>query len=221
MKLRRKGIVAVGMHGGLSQGARTARLVDFRSSAVRVLVATDLAARGLDIPKLPAVVNYDLPRSTADFTHRCGRTGRAGESGVAVSFVSAASAPHFRLIEERHLKGASVEREVVDGFEPDERDWLAATASRVGGGGAGGEAPLDVGVPGVVHSDKGLAHDMLHGGVKGRRKSKKDKLRERAAAAAARAARGGGSLGQRALETASCPVHSGVGTSHRTMILLA
>jgi superfamily II DNA/RNA helicase len=66
---------------------------------MQVLVATDVAARGIDIARLPAVVNYDLPRSAVDYTHRIGRTGRAGESGVAISFVTAEAEQHFRLIE--------------------------------------------------------------------------------------------------------------------------
>jgi len=148
-KLRRAGIAAAPLHGQLSQGARTKALADFKESTLRVLVATDLAARGLDIVQLPVVVNYDLPRSPADYTHRIGRTARAGESGVAVSFVSAATHAHFRLIEKRH--GRVIPREQIAGFEPVEVET----------------PPLDA-----------------NGGVKGRRKSKKDKLREAAARAA-------------------------------------
>lgn len=145
-KLRGAGINAIALHGHLSQGARTRALDMFRASNVHVLVATDLAARGLDITGLPAVVNYDLPRSPNDYVHRIGRTGRAGESGVAISFVSAATQAHFALIERRHEH--YVVRERIAGFEPTE----TATPS----------------LPGP-------------GGVKGRRKSKKDKLREAAA----------------------------------------
>jgi superfamily II DNA/RNA helicase len=101
-KLRRAGIAAAPLHGELSQGARTRALADFKASKIRVLVATDLAARGIDIVQMPVVVNYDLPRSAVDYTHRIGRTGRAGESGIAVSFVSAESEAHFRLIEKRN-----------------------------------------------------------------------------------------------------------------------
>lgn len=116
LKLRRLNIAAAALHGDLSQGARTAALADFKAGRLRVLVATDVAARGIDITGLPAVVNYDLPRSTQDYPHRIGRTGRAGASGVAVSFVSAASEAHFRLIEKRlHLR---LRREHVPGFEP-------------------------------------------------------------------------------------------------------
>jgi superfamily II DNA/RNA helicase len=115
-KLRRAKIPAAAFHGDLSQGARTKAVADFKASRTRVLVATDVAARGIDIAQLPAVVNYDLPRSTVDYTHRIGRTGRAGESGVAVSFVSAGAEAHFRLIEKRHR--IRLPREVIPGFEP-------------------------------------------------------------------------------------------------------
>ncbi|NPD26443.1 MULTISPECIES: DEAD/DEAH box helicase [Corallococcus] len=150
LKLNRAGIPATSLHGDLSQGARTQALADFKAKRVRVLVATDVAARGLDIAGLPAVVNYDLPRSTVDYVHRIGRTGRAGDQGVAISFVSADTEAHFRLIEKRN--NLSVAREQVAGFEPTQTAVSAAP-------------PLDP-----------------NGGVKGRRKSKKDKLREAAAA---------------------------------------
>jgi ATP-dependent RNA helicase RhlE len=115
-KLRRAGIQAAPFHGKLSQGARTKALADFKASRVRVLIATDVAARGIDIAQLPVVVNYDLPRSTADYTHRIGRTGRAGDTGVAVSFVPAGTEAHFRLIEKRqHMR---LTRELIAGFEP-------------------------------------------------------------------------------------------------------
>jgi ATP-dependent RNA helicase RhlE len=144
-KLRRQDIQAAPLHGELSQGARSKALSDFKAGRLRVLVATDLAGRGLDITELPAVVNYDLPRSAVDYVHRIGRTGRAGESGVAVSFVTAESSAHFALIERRN--SLSLQREVLPGFEP---------------------------------HDVPVASDPT-GGVKGRRKSKKDKLREQLA----------------------------------------
>jgi superfamily II DNA/RNA helicase len=115
-KLRRAKIPAAAFHGDLSQGARAKAIADFKASRIRVLVATDVAARGLDIAQLAAVVNYDLPRSTVDYTHRIGRTGRAGESGVAVSFVSAGTEAHFRLIEKRQR--IRLPREVIPGFGP-------------------------------------------------------------------------------------------------------
>jgi len=115
-KLRRAGINAASLHGELSQGARTQALADFKASKVQVLVATDVAARGIDIVQLPVVVNYDLPRSAVDYTHRIGRTGRAGETGTAVSFVTAESEAHFRLIEKRN--GINLPREQIAEFEP-------------------------------------------------------------------------------------------------------
>lgn len=115
-KLRKCDIEAEPFHGELSQGKRNQVLQDFKATTVQVVVATDVAARGLDITQLPVVLNYDLPRSAVDYTHRIGRTGRAGESGLAISFVSAGTLAHFRLIEKR--QGVVVPREQVAGFEP-------------------------------------------------------------------------------------------------------
>ena len=115
-KLRRAGIPASALSGDMSQGARTKALADFKEGRIKVLIATDVAARGIDIAQLPAVVNFDLPRSTTDYVHRIGRTGRAGESGVAVSFVPSNFENHFRLIEKR--QGQRVPREIIAGFEP-------------------------------------------------------------------------------------------------------
>ncbi|HEX8436561.1 DEAD/DEAH box helicase [Archangium sp.] len=154
LKLNRASIPTATLHGELSQGARTQALADFKAQRVRVLVATDVAARGLDIAQLLAVVNYDLPRSTVDYVHRIGRTGRAGQPGMAVSFVSASTEAHFRLIERRHH--LDLPRERIEGFEPTELTPPTQDP---------------------------------HGGVKGKRKSKKDKLREAAAAAALSARR--------------------------------
>jgi superfamily II DNA/RNA helicase len=117
----------------LSQGKRTQVVADFKASRVRVVVATDLAARGIDIAQLPVVVNYDLPRSATDYVHRIGRTGRAGESGLALSFIPADSEAHFRLIEKR--QGLSVPRERIAGFEPVE---VAATVQATGSPANGG-----------------------------------------------------------------------------------
>ena len=119
LKLQRLGFAARALHGDLSQGARTQALADFKAGRVQVLLATDVAARGIDVVDVVAVVNFDLPRSTADYVHRIGRTGRAGASGVAVSFVSAATEAHFRLIEKRNR--FRLERERVTGFEPGEK----------------------------------------------------------------------------------------------------
>ena len=151
-KLRRNGIDAGAFHGEFSQGARTEVLGDFKASRLRVLVATDVAARGIDIARLPVVVNYDLPRSAVDYTHRIGRTGRAGESGVAVSFISADTEAHFRLIEKR--QDILLPREQIAGFEMVET---------------------------LAPAPDNSVTDVVNGGIKGKRKSKKDKLREAAA----------------------------------------
>jgi len=152
-KLYANGIYATPFHGGLSQGGRTQALQELRNGQWDVVVTTDLAARGLDIAQLPVVVNYDLPRSAVDYVHRIGRTGRAGASGLALSFVSADAEAHMRLIEKR--QGMQLEREVIAGFEPTQ----AAVPDRAS-------------VPGT-------------GGIKGKRLSKKDKLRAEAARLAA------------------------------------
>ena len=153
-KLYKAGLFATPFHGGMGQGARTQVLAEFKAGQWDVLVTTDLAARGIDIAQLPVVVNYDLPRSATDYVHRIGRTGRAGEDGLAISFVSAQTEAHFRLIEKRqHMV---LPRETVPGFEPGQE-----------------ELPPDLApVPGT-------------GGIKGKRPSKKDKLRAATARALA------------------------------------
>jgi len=146
-KLRKGGLTAEPFHGELSQGKRTQVLADLKASRLQVMVATDVAARGLDIADLPVVVNFDLPRSANDYTHRIGRTGRAGEPGLAVSFVNAATQAHWRLIAKRHRLELPLEN--IAGFEPQE-PVLPPTRD-----------PNAVG----------------NGGIKGARPSKKDKLR--------------------------------------------
>jgi superfamily II DNA/RNA helicase len=150
-KLERNGIAAQPLHGTLTQGRRVQVLRTFQGNGVQVLVATDVAARGLDIPALPLVINYDLPRAAADYTHRIGRTGRASASGTAISFFNAATEAQLRLIEKRQQ--VRIPRERIAGFGPSE-----ATPG-----------------PGVVGDH--------NGGIKGRRPSKKDKLRAAQAAA--------------------------------------
>ncbi|MDF1644060.1 MAG: DEAD/DEAH box helicase [Pseudomonadales bacterium] len=110
------GIKAAAIHGNKSQGARTKALAEFKSGVVRALVATDIAARGLDIEQLPQVVNFDLPNVPEDYVHRIGRTGRAGATGQAVSLVSA---DEFKLLSdiERLIKQL-LPRKIVDGFDP-------------------------------------------------------------------------------------------------------
>ena len=137
-KLRKADINAEPFHGELSQGKRSQVLMDFKASAVQVVVATDVAARGLDVKQLPVVVNYDLPRSSTDYTHRIGRTGRAGKSGIAISFVSAATVAHFKLIEKRHAIRLVMEQ--IAGFEPVEVAPVNA-ADPQGTGGIKGARP--------------------------------------------------------------------------------
>jgi len=115
-QLGRDGIQSAAIHGNKSQGARTRALADFKANRVRVLVATDIAARGLDIDQLPHVVNYELPNVPEDYVHRIGRTGRAGMSGEAVSLVSGAERGLLKDIE--RLLRTELPKTVVPGFEP-------------------------------------------------------------------------------------------------------
>ena len=116
-KLEKRDITAVAMHGNLQQNARARALSDFKAGKTRVLIATDVAGRGIDIGQLPCVINYELPRSPNDYTHRIGRTGRAGEQGTAISLISHNDYQHFKVIEKR--AGIRLEREQVGGLEAD------------------------------------------------------------------------------------------------------
>ncbi|BAU48358.1 RNA helicase [Sulfurifustis variabilis] len=116
-QLERDGIRAAAIHGNKSQGARTRALSDFKNGAVRVLVATDIAARGLDIDQLPHVVNYELPNVPEDYVHRIGRTGRAGNEGEALSLVCVDEHEFLASIE-RLLK-REIPKVTIDGFAPD------------------------------------------------------------------------------------------------------
>ncbi len=115
-QLETRGIPAIAIHGNKSQAARTRALADFKKGKVQVMVATDIAARGIDIDLLPQVVNFDLPNVPEDYVHRIGRTGRAGSKGQAVSLVSADEFKQLRDIE--NLIKQKLERILVDGFEP-------------------------------------------------------------------------------------------------------
>ena len=117
--LSKAGIASDSIHGDKKQGARTRSLKQFKDGRLQVLVATDIAARGIDIQQLPRVVNFDLPHVAEDYVHRIGRTGRAGEAGVALSLVSADEVAQLQKIEKLIKK--SLPREEVEGFEPEHR----------------------------------------------------------------------------------------------------
>ncbi len=118
-QLSRDGLKSVAIHGNKSQGARTRALADFKAGVVRVLVATDLAARGLDIDRLPHVVNFELPNVPEDYVHRIGRTARAGQEGHAVSLVCVDE--HKLLGDIERLLKCGIEKEIIPGYEPDPR----------------------------------------------------------------------------------------------------
>lgn len=144
-KFRKYGFDAESFHGDLVQDERNATLDDFKSGKINILFSTDIAARGLHIEDISCVINFDLPRSPADYVHRIGRTGRAGKNGDAISFIDFEDFEHFTLIEKRC--GIKLQKEEIEGFE------------------LIGIAPI---------KEKGKEP------VKGKRKSKKDKLREQA-----------------------------------------
>ena len=115
-KLLQSKISAAAIHGNKSQGARTKALSQFKSNEIRVLVATDIAARGLDIPLLPHVINFELPNVPEDYVHRIGRTGRAGASGEAISLVCSEETEYQKAIEK--LLDKKLDTQIIEGFEP-------------------------------------------------------------------------------------------------------
>ncbi|MEN9451744.1 MAG: helicase [Pseudomonadota bacterium] len=144
--LNKQDVTAMAIHGNKSQSARTKALAEFKSGDLQVLVATDIAARGIDIDQLPHVVNYELPNVPEDYVHRIGRTGRAGAEGEAVSLVCVDEEGFLADIEK--LIKRSIPREVIAGYEPDphakaepiqlgRRVLHGAPGSRSGGGGGG------------------------------------------------------------------------------------
>ena len=145
-KFRKYGFLAESFHGDLLQEERNSTLSDFKAKKIHILFATDLVARGLHVDDIECVINFDLPRSPADYIHRIGRTGRAGKSGVAISFIDHADQEHFKLIEKR--SNIKLTREQIQGFK------------------LTGEAQKKLKGPEPI---------------KGKSKSKKDKLREKAA----------------------------------------
>jgi ATP-dependent RNA helicase RhlE len=122
-QLNRDGVHATAIHGDKTQLERMQALAEFKDGKVRVLVATDVAARGLDIEDLPHVVNFDLPNSPEDYVHRIGRTGRAGATGEAISLVSPEE--HERLEAIEKVVKLRIPREIVPGFEPDSRSMTS------------------------------------------------------------------------------------------------
>ncbi|MCL4722521.1 MAG: hypothetical protein KJ041_11350, partial [Gammaproteobacteria bacterium] len=146
--LEKQGLTAMAIHGNKSQTARTKALSEFKAGTLRVLVATDIAARGLDIDQLPHVVNYELPNVPEDYVHRIGRTGRAGSSGDAISLVDPEEQKYLRDIE--RLMKREIPRARAEGFVPAEVQKQAASDDynrprppmaprRHGGGGGGGQ----------------------------------------------------------------------------------
>ena len=116
VRLQGEGHAAAALHGDMNQRERNRTLSDLRRGGVRTLVATDVAARGIDVPGLTHVINFDLPRQAEDYVHRIGRTGRAGASGIAVSFANHAERGTLRTIE--RLTGATIPAHVIPGLEP-------------------------------------------------------------------------------------------------------
>ncbi len=155
-QLAREGITTAAIHGNKSQSARTKALADFKDGKVRVLVATDIAARGIDIDMLPHVVNYELPNVPEDYVHRIGRTGRAGAEGEAVSLVAGEDRPLLKDIEK--LLRRAIPSSTVPGFEPGSAPSAAELASRAA-------TPPDRGPP----EGRGGQRGRSHGGGQGAR----------------------------------------------------
>ncbi len=127
-KMNKADISAAAIHGNKTQAARVKALADFKSNSIRVLVATDIAARGLDIPLLPHVINFEMPNVPEDYVHRIGRTGRAGAQGEAISLVAADETIYLKEIEK--LVELSIPVEVMEGFEPTEKPTDIGAASK-------------------------------------------------------------------------------------------
>jgi len=147
LKFQKKGYLAESFHGDLSQEERNDTIEAFKAQKIQILFTSDIISRGVHIDGIDCVINFDLPRSPSDYIHRIGRTGRAGKSGVAISFIGHEEQAHFKLIEKR--AEITLKREQIDGYP------LTGLA--------------------IIPKVKGL------GGVKGKKKSKKDKLREQKA----------------------------------------
>ena len=161
-KLRKAGWAAEPLHGQLGLGKRTQVLADFKANRLPVVVATDLAARGVDVPELPVVVHHDLARSPSDHVHRTGRTGRAGAAGIAISLVTPKATAHWHLLARKC--GLTVSLQPAPGLSDADAAALSAALN-----------PADTATgPSPRPAPQGLDPN---GGVKGRRPSKKDRLR--------------------------------------------
>ncbi len=197
-QLEKDGISAAAIHGNKSQGARTRALAQFKQGSIRVLVATDIAARGLDIDQLPHVVNFELPHVAEDYVHRIGRTGRAGNAGEAISLVCVDE--HKLLKDIERLLKRDLPKQLVPGYEPDAA--IKAEPIQTGRGGArGGGKPRTPAVAGGrrgngsnsagrqdgggrserasarPHSQRGSAGDAQHAAVDSRKRSHQGKRR--------------------------------------------
>jgi len=149
-QLWQDGIATAAIHGNKSQPQRIRALADFKAGKVTLLIATEVAARGLDIEQLPHVVNFELPMVANDYVHRIGRTGRAGVEGDAISLVCVDEAPMLREIE--RLLGSPIPSEVIAGFEPDRSIPAQPIRIRTGGGGPGRQRPRTSGGRGAPTS---------------------------------------------------------------------
>jgi ATP-dependent RNA helicase RhlE len=136
--LQKIGVSSAAIHGNKSQAARTKALSDFKSGAVKILVATDIAARGLDIDQLPHVVNLELPNIAEDYVHRIGRTGRAGNEGEAISLVCVDEYDYLKGIEK--LINRKLDRDIIEGYEPDPSIMAMPIVQGRGGGGGRGNS---------------------------------------------------------------------------------
>ena len=177
-QLSKDGLGATAIHGNKSQGARTRALAGFKKGEIRVLVATDVAARGLDIERLPHVVNYELPDVPEDYVHRIGRTARAGQEGHAVSLVCVDELKLLHAIES--LLNCKIEKEIIPGYEVDPR--IKAEPIRRGGRSSKPRSPRPAhhrNFPGGTVRSRGGAHS--HGGANTRGGQKQRANRSRRA----------------------------------------
>lgn len=174
-QLIKDGLTAAAIHGNKSQNARTKALADFKDKKVQVLVATDIAARGLDIEQLPHVVNYDLPDVPEDYVHRIGRTGRAGEEGFAISFVTRETMKTLKEIEK--LIGKDIPFTTIEGYETDPSVLeKPKRGERKGGTRRGGNKPAGARRTGEKHAERAEREGRRPNAGEGRRRREDDTL---------------------------------------------